>query len=83
MGITEIQLRTVAAGEARILGWHAVPTLPETGGKGEPGYVAVRRVQRLMQVGIALRAILEESRQLGWHAVPTLPETGGERTRCS
>ena len=34
-------VRTVAAGEARILGWHAVPTLPRdsanpTRGKGNP-----------------------------------------------
>jgi len=38
-------------------------------------------VEKLIQVGIALRAILGESRQLGWHAVPTLPDTKwkGER----
>jgi len=33
------------------------------------------KVEKLIQVGIALRAILGESRQLGWHAVPTLPDT--------
>jgi hypothetical protein len=42
--------------------------------KGANRPEACAKVQRLIQVGIALRAILGKSRQLGWHAVPTLPE---------
>jgi hypothetical protein len=59
--------------------------ITEYGGRRtKDGKIAVQRcksegsscvkVERLIQVGIALRAILGESRQLGWHAVPTLPE---------
>ena len=36
--------------------------------------ISLRPVQRLIQVGIALRAILGKSRQLGQHAVLPLPE---------
>jgi hypothetical protein len=42
--------------------------------KGANRPKACAKVERLIQVGIALRAILGESRQLGSHLVRTLPE---------
>jgi len=60
MGITEIQLRAVAAGEARILGWHAVPTLPEA--RRQLGWHAVPTLP------------FRDPMQLGQHVVLSLPK---------
>jgi hypothetical protein len=85
-------VRTVAAGEARMLGWHAVPTLPRdranpTRGKGNPYPIQVD-VRRSANRCDAVASLPEEaepdtlisSRQLGQHAVLPLPDTSANPT---
>ena len=61
MGITEIQLRTVAAGEARILGQHAVLPLP-------------RYSQRPLGWHAVPTLPFRDPMQLGQHVVLSLPK---------